>query len=128
MLLIDDFNLLDDGSSSCCCWADGDRAEMLLRIQETAAQTSISSHGTLRLGGNKQRLETMGCFLKKMLIKHRRIIVRNYGVKCDPSFPDTTCTVDSDKILSTLEEDVLRLITLNAQDGPNMVSFYFLLR
>lgn len=106
--------LADDGSSLCCGWADDTRAELLLRLQEVAhLDASVSL--MLSEGGNSTKSQyTIGCYLEKMLKKHTSVTVKNCGIPPDFSCRDLDASSVSDKVLSRLEEKLLKFIVLNA--------------
>lgn len=117
------FNCIDDGFSLCCCWADSDRAGMLLKLQENAKNV-FSDANVFKGGGNTGNLQhTVGYHLQKMLKKHGRIIVKNHGIAAELSCQDLTFSCDSDKLFSSSEERLLKFIILNACQGSVLVSF-----
>ncbi|XP_058080367.1 CST complex subunit CTC1 [Magnolia sinica] len=109
--------VLDDGSSSCCCWADAERAATLLGLHETAVRVSNSSHRTFKRAGC-WRTENTTYHLEKMLKKHHRITVKNYGAVPDSSCLDLSCSVSSNQVLSSSDESLLKFIILNTCCGP----------
>ncbi|CAI8606844.1 unnamed protein product [Vicia faba] len=88
--------LLDDGSSSCCCWANAERAATLLRLQE---ELSTSYH------------------LGKILKKHKRITVRNHGSFIDFPYQDVVVSVASGDTLNSSNENLIKHIIFNACVG-----------
>ncbi|XP_020083014.1 CST complex subunit CTC1 isoform X2 [Ananas comosus] len=109
--------VMDDGLSLCCCWADRDRAGMLLRLQENAKYV-FSDAKVFKGGGNTGNLQhTVGYHLQKMLKKHGRVIVKNHGIAAELSCQDLTFSCDSDKHFSSSEERLLKFIILNACQG-----------
>ncbi|KAJ1289501.1 hypothetical protein BS78_02G169100 [Paspalum vaginatum] len=114
--------ILDDGSSLCCCWADDARAELLLRLQEIA-HLDASVNLKLSKGGNSTKSHyTIGCCLEKMLKKHTRVTVKNCGTIPDFSCRDLDASSVSDKVLTRLEDKLLKFIILNACWKGNLVS------
>ncbi|XP_020590566.1 CST complex subunit CTC1 isoform X2 [Phalaenopsis equestris] len=108
--------LLDDGSSLCCCWAEAERAKMLLRLDE------ISCHPFFQCGADSVNKscryhETIGYQLDGMLRKHQKIIVKNYRAVSDVSSLDFMFHGDSSQMLSSAEERLLRLVIDNACQG-----------
>ncbi|KAB2079641.1 hypothetical protein ES319_A05G018200v1 [Gossypium barbadense] len=89
--------ILDDGSSSWCCWANAERAATLLRLQNTA-RTSTMYH------------------LQRIVEEHERITVKSTRSTSDPFDQDFTVTVGSGRALTGLDEDfdVLVSIIFNA--------------
>lgn len=112
----------DDGSSLCCCWADSGRARTMLQLEESACQSFLSAHGAATLIRDNEAQVTVGHLLKKMLKRHRRITVRNFRARVDSPLLGATFSVDSEKVLSSVDQDALKFIILHAQNGPNLVS------
>ncbi|KAG8052383.1 hypothetical protein GUJ93_ZPchr0001g30257 [Zizania palustris] len=106
--------IVDDGSSLCCCWADDVRAELLLRLQEVAVLDGPVSLKFSKDGSDVNLQQTAGCFLERMLKKHKRIIARNCGIPPDISCRDLEFSSVLNKVLSGLEEKLLKSIILNA--------------
>lgn len=119
------FVCTDDGSSLCCCWADGCQAETFLRLRETSCQTFFHGHKFSGRAGNRNSRHTIGYQLEKILKKHHRVTIRNHGAVPDLSCLDLTFSFDSDKVFSYSEERLLRFIVLNACHGSILVSSTF---
>ncbi|KAL2326109.1 hypothetical protein Fmac_025167 [Flemingia macrophylla] len=88
--------LLEDGSSSCCCWANAERAATLLRLRE---ELSTSYH------------------LGRLLKNHKRITVKNHGLYIDSPYQDLIVSVTSGNALSSYDENILKLIIFNSCVG-----------
>ncbi|RAL47292.1 hypothetical protein DM860_013257 [Cuscuta australis] len=84
----------DDGSSSCCCWANGDRAAALLGLLHPKAH------------------------LKEVIERHHgRVVVKNHGSTLDPSAQELMITgkdMISSSSSSSSDEELLRMMILNA--------------
>ncbi|XP_042495494.1 CST complex subunit CTC1 [Macadamia integrifolia] len=109
--------VLDDGSSTCCLWANAERAAKLLRLnEETSVSYFSSSYSTLRSGSNKVPSSTI-YHLQKILKKHKRVAVKNQGPMLDTSCRELLFSVASDKVFSSSDENVIKFIILNACCG-----------
>ncbi|CAK8561445.1 unnamed protein product [Lathyrus sativus] len=86
----------DDGSSSCCCWANAERAATLLRLQE---EPTTSYH------------------LGRILKKHKRITVKNCGSFIDFPYQDLVVSVVSGDALNSSDENLIKYIIFNACVG-----------
>ncbi|VFQ65686.1 unnamed protein product [Cuscuta campestris] len=86
--------VIDDGSSSCCCWANGDRAAALLGLLHPKAH------------------------LKEVIERHHgRVVVKNHGSTLDPSAQELMITgkdMISSSSSSSSDEELLRMMILNA--------------
>ncbi|CAJ1978407.1 unnamed protein product [Sphenostylis stenocarpa] len=88
--------LLEDGSSSCCCWARAERAATLLRLPE---ELTTSHH------------------LGRILKRHKRITVKSHGLYIDSPYQDHIVSVTSGNALCSSDENILKLIIFNACIG-----------
>ncbi|XP_037493187.1 CST complex subunit CTC1 isoform X2 [Jatropha curcas] len=111
--------VLDDGSFTCCCWANAERAATLLRLHEELPPRAFESSGcTLKwVGINKSCWKSTMFHLDRILRKHGRITVRNYGSIIESSYQDLKVSVSSENSLSSSDENLLKFIVLNACFG-----------
>ncbi|KAF9687595.1 hypothetical protein SADUNF_Sadunf02G0109700 [Salix dunnii] len=111
--------VLDDGSSSCYCWANAERAATLLRLHEELPMRAFESSGcTLKwVGINKSSWKTTIYHLERMLKKHHRIVVKNHGSLVDSSYQDLNVSVSSDDDLSSSDDNLLKFIIFHACIG-----------
>lgn len=104
----------DDGSSSWCCWTNSEKAAILLRLHD---EFSHENHTRSTRGSKIIRAdEARGPLrhLDKILQKHGRVIVKNYGSMFDSSAQDLTFSVTSNTIFSSSDEDLLKFLILKA--------------
>ncbi|KAF7058624.1 hypothetical protein CFC21_065639, partial [Triticum aestivum] len=106
--------IVDNGTSLCCCWADDARADLLLRLQEIAILDASVNLKCSKGRNNAKIQRTLGSCLEKMLKKHKKVIVKNYGIPPDISCRDLELLSDVGNVLSSLEEELLKFIVLNA--------------
>ncbi|XP_021910975.1 CST complex subunit CTC1-like isoform X2 [Carica papaya] len=108
--------VLDDGSSTCFCWANAERAATLLRLREELPQTVLEYCGcTLKwVGIDKTARGSIMYHLGRILEKHKRITVKTHGSMADSSFPELTVFASSDNKLTSSDENLLKFIVLHA--------------
>lgn len=119
------FTFLDDGSSSCFCWANSNRAAALLRLHEKLPQTTSARSGwTLNCAGKDgNACSSTICRLESIFKNHDRITVKNYGSMFDSSCQDlVVSTSPASAALSISDENILKSIILNASFGTSWVS------
>ncbi|KAM7278650.1 hypothetical protein ACFE04_005784 [Oxalis oulophora] len=106
---------VDDGSSSCCCWADCERAATLLRLHEEIPEGALKSSGwTKWVGMDNIAWNTTIYHVERILEKHERVIVTNYGSMTDSSCQDLIVSTSSDNTMSSSDETLLKFIIFNA--------------
>ncbi|XP_073294227.1 CST complex subunit CTC1 isoform X1 [Primulina huaijiensis] len=108
--------VLDDGSSSCCCWADSEKAATLLGLDSEEFSHNISSAETVaksQTGPWLPCISTMGR-LKQILKQHQRIVAKNYGAMLDSSCQDLTFSFDSNTLINSSDDYLLRSLIGNA--------------
>jgi len=91
----------DDGSSSCYCWANAERAATLLRLQHEP---------------------TTSCHLARILKKYKRITVKNRGSLIDFPYQDLVVSGASCDALNSSDESLIKYIIFNACVGRTWVS------
>ncbi|XP_073142010.1 CST complex subunit CTC1 isoform X2 [Henckelia pumila] len=108
--------VLDDGSSSCCCWADSEKAATLLGLDCEEFSQNISSSEMVaksQTGSWLPRSSTIGR-LKQILKRHQRIVAKNYGAMLDSSCQDLTFSSDSNTLINSSDDYLLRSLIGNA--------------
>ncbi|KAK2992316.1 hypothetical protein RJ640_020309 [Escallonia rubra] len=107
--------VLDDGSSSCCCWTGDERAATLLRLHEgTQSEASGGNISRTKKTMIGQPGSSIRSRLDKILEQHGRVVVKNYGSMYDSSCQDLTICVGSELAISSSDEEFLKLVILNA--------------
>ncbi|GAV69022.1 hypothetical protein CFOL_v3_12523, partial [Cephalotus follicularis] len=111
--------VLDDGSSSCFCWADAERAATLLRLHEELPQRAFDTTGwALKwVGRDNVAWNTTIYHVERILKKHDRITVKNYGSVVDSSCQDLVVYASSNNTLHSSDEKLLKFIILKACIG-----------
>lgn len=107
--------ILDDGSLQCCCWANGERAVTFLRLHEEMPLVGFGSCWWRLPGvGSDKACSTPSSYLDKILKRHGRVILKNYGSVYETSCQDLQLSVGSEFMFSTQDENILRFIVFNA--------------
>ncbi|KAL8153983.1 hypothetical protein V2J09_011743 [Rumex salicifolius] len=107
--------ILDDGSVTYCCWTYGENATKILRLHEELP--FIPQQRSWWLEKDKLSRDTSLC-LKKILDRHQTITVKNYGSLFDSLSQDLQLYGASDYNINPSDEELLKLIILNACSGP----------
>jgi len=116
------FPVADDGSSSCCCWANAERAATLLRLPRRAFERSS---WTLKSAGTDDNAcSTSTYYLERIFKNHDRITVKNYGSMFDSSYQELVVSYSPDNALSISDENLLKSIIFNASFNTFWVSLH----
>lgn len=104
---------VDDGLSSCCCWADAERAETLLRLHECMLPAYEASGYLGKWFGVQNTASTSVMYhLQKVVEKHGRITVKSTRSISDLFGQDFTVSVSSGKALTGLDDDLYFLTSV----------------
>ncbi|KAJ4838269.1 hypothetical protein Tsubulata_022910 [Turnera subulata] len=116
------FACVDDGSSLCCCWANAERAAALLSLhgQLTPSVLDCGAHSLKWVGKDKSLWKSKLHHLERILKKHDRITVKNYGSMTDSAYQNLTVSTSSDDLLSCLDEDLLKIMIFNACSSTSL--------
>ncbi|CAO2834216.1 unnamed protein product [Amaranthus hypochondriacus] len=110
--------ILDDGSSHCCCWTNGERAAMLLKLHKEIPQTESGSRWQRPKDAVSGRaFITPSHQLNRILKKHGRVSVKNYGSIHETLCQDLHLSVGSDCTFSSQDDSALKFTMLNACSG-----------
>ncbi|KAL3505216.1 hypothetical protein ACH5RR_035057 [Cinchona calisaya] len=108
--------ILDDGSSTCCCWANHERAANMLRLPTEASSkescTKTSRRFEIPVTG-KANGSSAG-HLNRILRQHGRVVIKNYGSMFDSSCLDLSFSVDNGEVICSSDENILRCLIMNA--------------
>ncbi|XP_010543099.1 PREDICTED: CST complex subunit CTC1 isoform X2 [Tarenaya hassleriana] len=109
--------VIDDGSSTCLCWASGKRAYTLLRLHEEIPQKAIYSETWNRRDSGRRNLSY---HLEGILRKHNKLVVKSKGLQVDTLFQDVTISVGSNQPLTDSDDKFIKHLLLNGISGPNI--------
>ncbi|XP_019174090.1 PREDICTED: CST complex subunit CTC1 isoform X2 [Ipomoea nil] len=113
--------VLDDGSSSCCCWANCERAAAFLGLHSKEhCKACEKSSWSSRKRRKDKSCSSIGCRLNKVIKRLGRVVVKNHGSTSDPSLQDLMFAVNSDEIISSSDEDFLRSLILRACSSTSL--------
>jgi len=119
------YSCVDDGSSQCCCWANGERAVKFLQLHEEMPQVGFGScWWRLPCVGSDKACSTPSSYLNKILKRHGRVTVKNYGSVYETSCQDLQLSVGSEFMFGSQDENMLRFIVFNACSSTNWVSHF----
>ncbi|CAI0558452.1 unnamed protein product [Linum tenue] len=109
--------LLDDGSSSCFCWASGQRAATLLRLHEELSLRALGGYSLKWMAMGNGPFRSIMHHLERIINKHNRVTIKNCGPPADSCYQDLTVSVSSGSTLSAFDEYFLKFIAFNSCFG-----------
>ncbi|KAK4284024.1 hypothetical protein QN277_000912 [Acacia crassicarpa] len=107
--------VLDDGSSPCCCWTNGDRAATLLRLHEKLPKSGGLSLKLAGISGNTSNTATD--HLGRILNTHKRITVKNYGSCFKLASQKHVVSATSGQELCRSDENLFKFMVYNSCFG-----------
>ncbi|MCD9643433.1 hypothetical protein HAX54_030900 [Datura stramonium] len=109
--------ILDDGSSSCCCWASWERAAVFLGLHDdiVSGEPYAKTRNKSRKTRKKQACSSVAISrLRRIMKRHGRVTVRNQASTFDSSCQDLVFSVKPEKIISSLDRDFFQSLILKA--------------
>ncbi|XP_074273234.1 CST complex subunit CTC1 isoform X6 [Silene latifolia] len=107
--------ILDDGTSRCFCWANGERAATFLRLHDKAAQVGCGSSWWRSKGSViSKSCSPPSVHLNNTLKKHGRVTIKNRGSIHDSLNQDLHLSNGSYCIFDTEDQKLLKSIIFNA--------------
>lgn len=110
---------IDDGSSPCCCWTNGDSATTLLRLHENLPKSSGWSR---RLTGIRDNDSNGVAHMGRILTNHKTITVKNYGSCFKLASQKHVVSTSSGEELCRSDESILKSVVFNSCFGRPWVS------
>ncbi|PWA88018.1 conserved telomere maintenance component 1 [Artemisia annua] len=110
--------VIDDGSSSCCCWTDNERVVTLLGLHGLSPLKR--SRKTVHKSTNK-KIEIPCSYtmsrMSKILDRHGTVVMKNMGSVSDSSCLGVTISVNSDNIVNQSDEQFMKSLVLQASSS-----------
>lgn len=110
--------IMDDGSSSCCCWTDNEKVATLLGLHEWLPRKQ-HFRGSLHNKSNKEIEIPCSYTMKRMskiLDQHGTVVMKKYG---DSSCLDVALLVNSDSFVHESDEEFLKSLILQVCSSNN---------
>ncbi|XP_076904587.1 CST complex subunit CTC1-like [Bidens hawaiensis] len=115
--------IMDDGSSSCCCWTDTKTVLTLLGSREWSPhkRSRTSLHKAKR-----KKLEACGDTMSRLsdiLNQNGRVVIKNNGSVSDSSCLDAVISVDSECVIKESDEQFLKglILQVSSSNSWNVV-------
>ncbi|GJX12081.1 CST complex subunit CTC1 isoform X1 [Tanacetum coccineum] len=106
--------IIDDGSSSCCCWTDNERVVTLLGLH---GLSELKRSRSLHKSANK-KMEPPCSYtmsrVSKILDRHGTVVMKNMGSVSNSSCLDVAVSVNSDNVVNQSDEQFLKSLVLQA--------------
>ncbi|XP_027774178.1 CST complex subunit CTC1-like isoform X5 [Solanum pennellii] len=104
--------ILDDGSSSCCCWASWERAAVFLGLYDEELRGEAYAETCKK--SRKTRKKQACSSLRSIMKRHGTVTVRNHASTFDSTCQDLVFSSQSEKIISSLDRDFFQSLILKA--------------
>ncbi|XP_060190180.1 CST complex subunit CTC1 isoform X2 [Lycium barbarum] len=102
--------ILDDGSSSCCCWTSWESAAVFLGLHDKEV-----SGKTRKRSRKKQACNSLAISrLRRIMKRHGRVTVRNQASTFESSWQDLVFSAKPEKIISSSDRDFFQSLILKA--------------
>ncbi|CAN4085042.1 unnamed protein product [Withania somnifera] len=109
--------ILDDGSSSCCCWASWERAAFILGLndEEVSGEAYAKTRNKSRKTRKKRASGSLAISrLRRIMKRYGRVLVRNQDSSFVSSCQNLVFSANPEKIINSSERDFFQSLILKA--------------